>query len=47
MRLKWIAWRLQVGSWTCGFKLLNEKPHSQAAQEWAYRPDDHEYARSR
>jgi hypothetical protein len=33
MSLKWIAQRLQMGTWTYVSSLLNEKPESPAAQE--------------
>jgi hypothetical protein len=34
MSLKWIAQRLQMGSWTCVSNLLNEQPQTQPqAQE--------------
>jgi hypothetical protein len=33
MSLKWIAQRLQMGTWTYVSNLLNEKPASPAAQE--------------
>ena len=34
MSLKWIAQRLQMGSWTCDSNLLNEQPqtHPQAQE---------------
>jgi hypothetical protein len=33
MSLKWIARRLQMGTWTGVSKLLDEEPESPAAQE--------------
>jgi hypothetical protein len=33
MSLKWIAQRLQMGSWTYVSNLLSRRPNDQAAQE--------------